>query len=291
MMCENRVGSIWGNQMDGRAETATITAGQPAPLFTVGGVLSRSFSLMFRRFGLFFGLCLISVILSTVMISLLAPTLVRWLPQSSLGLPGPLASISVASLIQTCANGAVSAIFYGACGFAAFQIASGERVTLLTVFNALYRNFFCVFGVAILYATLVALSSLLFYLPIFLITCFLLVSPAACVTERLGVMASLERSVELTRGYRWRIVALMFLLGIVVAGMQLGYPFVHQAVARYGLTPSATSLTTYPVIQIGISVLFRSLILMLIHVTHSVIYSSLRTTKMAGVGGLERVFE
>jgi uncharacterized membrane protein len=49
----------------------------------------------------------------------------------------------------------------------------------------------------------------------------LAVSIPAAVEERPGVMAALNRSSHLTEGNRWQVFAVLFLLGLISAGLSL----------------------------------------------------------------------
>lgn len=51
------------------------------------------------------------------------------------------------------------------------------------------------------------------------VTCGLFVAVAACVVEQPGVAASLSRSWDLTRGFKWHIFAIVLILGVVQAGL------------------------------------------------------------------------
>lgn len=62
------------------------------------------------------------------------------------------------------------------------------------------------------------LGFLLFVVPGVIIGCMLYVAIPACVIEKLGVTASMSRSVALTKGYRWQIFGL-FLLVVVISAL------------------------------------------------------------------------
>jgi hypothetical protein len=51
------------------------------------------------------------------------------------------------------------------------------------------------------------------------------------VTERLGILAALKRSLRLTRGYRWPIIGVMSVLGVAMLVVQLLVRFVAMIVA------------------------------------------------------------
>lgn len=75
-----------------------------------------------------------------------------------------------------------------------------------------------VIGVGILVGLAMMLGFLLFVVPGVIIGCMLYVAIPACVIEKLGVTASMSRSVALTKGYRWQIFGL-FLLVVVISAL------------------------------------------------------------------------
>lgn len=69
-------------------------------------------------------------------------------------------------------------------------------------------------GIALLSGLAVAIGTILLIVPGIIAYLALIVAVPALVQERLGVTGSLERSMDLTRGQRWRIFALV-IMGVV----------------------------------------------------------------------------
>jgi ABC-type multidrug transport system fused ATPase/permease subunit len=70
-----------------------------------------------------------------------------------------------------------------------------------------------------------ALASVLLFFPVLILYTMWLVATPCCVLEGLGPIACLNRSANLTKGYRWRLFGLMLVLGvigIIVAVVGLG---------------------------------------------------------------------
>ena len=86
-------------------------------------------------------------------------------------------------------------------------------------------------------ADLAALGLLLFIVPGLILLTMWYVASAACIVERLGVFASMERSSVLTKGHRWAIFGTWLLL--IISGAILA-PAVD---ALAGLTGNAGLIT------------------------------------------------
>ena len=76
-------------------------------------------------------------------------------------------------------------------------------------------------GVALLTALGTVLAALLFVVPGIIVACMLYVAVPVCVIEKAGVFESLNRSGELTRGYRWQIFALWALVTVIAGIAQI----------------------------------------------------------------------
>lgn len=87
----------------------------------------------------------------------------------------------------------------------------------------------------------------------------------ALVHERLGVLASMKRSSELTKGSRWRILGMLIVVIIAVAGLQMALGLLSLAVAPFLGTVLATavvammSAVTSVIISIAIAVSYVEL--------------------------------
>lgn len=93
--------------------------------------------------------------------------------------------------------------------------SAGPRETLARGLGTLLP----VIGVAIASALLVTAGILLLVVPGVILAVSLYVAVPVAVVERRGVNDSISRSLDLTKGNRWRIFALMFVLGVVNGGL------------------------------------------------------------------------
>lgn len=107
----------------------------------------------------------------------------------------------------------------GAFAFGVFQSLRGGRAGVGECLSRAFGRIAPILGVSLVYGVAVGLGSLLLLVPGIMIACAWYLSVPVTTVERLGVGASLGRSGDLTRGYRWSIFGmflLVTLLGVVV---------------------------------------------------------------------------
>jgi uncharacterized membrane protein YbhN (UPF0104 family) len=105
---------------------------------------------------------------------------------------------------------ASATILYGA-----IKEMRGEAFTIGQSFGVVLSRALAIFGITFCVSVATAIATLALIFPGFIIMCILYVSIPACVIERLGVFASMGRSSDLTRGYRWPIFGLILIVGII----------------------------------------------------------------------------
>ena len=173
--------------------------------FSVGTVLSRSFSTFFKQPIIFLGLAFLTLI------------------------PGVI--IEVFMRVQSTSNFAdalLRTLMQGAIAYCVFRALKGESTSIGeslkrgsehigTLFLVGLLEGLAILSVAglliILSITLIGkLSFLLPVVPVSILVCMWFVSYPACVVERLGAMNSLKRSAGLTKGHRWKIFGLLLLM-------------------------------------------------------------------------------
>lgn len=104
------------------------------------------------------------------------------------------------------------AIIYGA-----YQTMRGQEFGLGEALGRAVRRIIPVIATAILAGLLIGLGFLLLIIPALIVVTMLYVTVPACVVERLGPLRSINRSTELTKGFRWKIFGLLFCMGLVGA--------------------------------------------------------------------------
>jgi hypothetical protein len=186
------------------------TTGSP---FRLGVVLSKTFAVFGRQFGKFLLLALIP------MIPLLLLTLFLTQP----GLVGRPGSIAMSSAFTGILTFVLQIVAQATTLYGAFQEMRGEPFTIGQSLKVALRRALPLIGVAICASLAIGLASLLLLVPGLIVACMLYVAVPACVIEKLGVTASLNRSAVLTRGYRWPIFGLFLLVAVIgfIAGILL----------------------------------------------------------------------
>jgi len=115
----------------------------------------------------------------------------------------------------------LSIIGYGVCMLAAFHHLSGEHTPLgHNLAQALVR-FFPLLGVSVLWLLGVCAGWLLLLIPGIMLAARWGVCFQVCVIERIGPIASLKRSAQLTDGNRWPLLGLI-LISVMGAGLVSG---------------------------------------------------------------------
>jgi hypothetical protein len=170
--------------------------------FRIGKVLSKSLSVFFQNFVTF-----------TLIAAVVA------LPVVLFGTMEPGAQPTSADFAKI--FGGVAMMFFlsplatAIILHAAFQHMRGRPVRLTeSVSGGLWR-FLPLLGVMFLFGLGVSLGLLLLIVPGLILMAIWYVAVPACVVEKTGPIQSLRRSRELTKGYRWKIFALVIIVYIV----------------------------------------------------------------------------
>ncbi|MGO4736605.1 hypothetical protein AB4099_08685 [Bosea sp. 2KB_26] len=175
--------------------------------FRVGTVMNKTFAILGHQFWKFTLLALLPM----------APLLILTLVSAS-GSGTPGAEFAVAGALTAILTVVFQSIAQATSLYGAFQDMRGQPFTIGESFRIGLARAVPVIGVSILIGFATVLGMVLFIVPGIILGCMLYVAIPACVIEKSGVMASLKRSVALTKGYRWQIFGL-FLLVVVIAIM------------------------------------------------------------------------
>jgi hypothetical protein len=170
--------------------------------FRIGKVLSKSMSVFFQNF-VTFTLIAGVVALPTVAFSVMEPG-AQPTPEDIYKVFGAIALMFFLSPLAT------AIILH-----AAFQHMRGRPVSLTESISGGLWRFLPLLGVMFLFGLGVSLGLLLLIVPGLILMSMWYVSVPACVVEKTGPIRSLGRSRELTKGYRWKIFALVIIVYIV----------------------------------------------------------------------------
>jgi len=172
--------------------------------FRVGRVLSRTFSVLSRNLLPF---CVVTAIAYLPSLAILAEQGQRMQPGRAFLL------IGLGAVLGIVLNALSEAIVL----FGAFEDMRGRTVNLAASARVGLSRLLPVLGVALRVGLFTGIAAVLLLIPAFIVLTMLFVAMPACIVEQLGPMDSLRRSRELTKGHRWAIFGLWFLVAIVVA--------------------------------------------------------------------------
>lgn len=178
-------------------------------LLDIGEVLSDTFAVIGRSF----------VVLANVAVMLLAiPAVVRIAGDALIPISPAFSLLSAIGLL---ASGVGTLVAYGVIFQIAMQDLHGQAVSTDGLFKTALSRFWPMLGLAILIFLGVALGCLLLIVPGVILGLAWSVAMPSVVLEDRGVFASFGRSAALTRGKRWSIFLLYFLVGLVTLIIEL----------------------------------------------------------------------
>lgn len=188
----------------------------PAPVaFSVGGVLSRSFTVWFRNF-----------------VPFSAVTLLVYAPVFAVAIAAPADGGPGWSFLDRVVSGLADLAVTGALTWGVLQSLHGRRVGVGNLLRTGLRKMGWVFLVSFAVGLWLLLGVLLLVIPAIVWYCGLYVAvPAVVVEADLGVNEALRRSRSLTAGHRWAILAvvvvvfLVTMLGLFAASLIAGVAF------------------------------------------------------------------
>ena len=208
-----------------------IDPADPKPPLGVGRILSQSFSILFRRFLLFFAIAFAVQLVTLVIVRFLFPTpeLVTD-PNDIFAVFGPSAILGI--LLGLVATSLTTGILV----LAAYDAWLGNPSRPGAYVGAALAVIVPLIVLAVITNVAIGIGFVLLIVPgLYLAALWACVTPAI-VAEGAG-FGALGRSSELTRDYRWAIVGLLVLVFLIVIGVS----FVLQAIvgAVYGASTFA----------------------------------------------------
>ncbi len=232
----------------------------PTPDFSIGEVLGTSLSVWFKNLIPF---TILGVIIYSPLIAL---TLVWVTGEITLS---KLETLNRLGLIIIGAGLMLDMILSGALTYGVVQQIRGRHASMGQCLGVGLARALPVLGVAILAGLIIVLGMVLCIVPGVIAACVLWVAVPVAVIERPGVIASLNRSRDLTHGYKALIFVIFLLLG--VAGQGIGY--VLQKV--FFDPPSVDKLSVYFIALLALTIITGTVRA----VTAAVAYARLRNIK------------
>jgi hypothetical protein len=176
--------------------------------FRIGHTLSRALSVLSRNFLPFFGINLVAVVPDVWVQAMTSPFIAP--AAGSLGLRGGTITTIVLWLLALVSSVLSKAVLI----HGTLQDMLGRPLNFGESLRVGFSRFFPVIGVGLIVGILTGLGFFLIFPAAIVYTMWFVAAPA-CVVERLGPLESMSRSGALTKGYRWRIFGMLFLLWIV----------------------------------------------------------------------------
>ena len=243
----------------------------PRPRFeamTVGMVLDQAMRLYARNFPLLVGIFALAYIPYNILLGA-----VTWLMQSNPESIGVVAlTLLGLFLVMLLLWLLVLPLSTGATSFAVSEKYLERSVTIFSAYNSAFKRFWPVLGSQLVVGLAVAAGTLACIVPgIFLWLCWSVVVPVVML-EQQGAFDSMRRSWDLTDGFRWKILGVAVVVGILsyalvfgttmvawLAIALLGNPASLMAhIITQGTTAGATLLTA-PLFSVVIVLLYYDL--------------------------------
>lgn len=240
--------------------------------FDFGRVVQRTFRVIGQNVGLFALGALVLVV---------APAFLGTL----FGLKAQLAGqyFSLATLLGGLAAGVGGLILQGMVVHTVVARLNGRAVAFGDSLSAGARFMLPLLGLGIVQTLGIMLGMMLLIVPGLILAMMWAVSAPSLVVEERGVLESLQRSRDLTRGHRWSIFGLFvvyMVLSMIIGAVVTGVGFAAGVTGLSGATAGA--LTTYtPMIVVStfLSALTNGVQGVLVAAGVASIYYELRTTK------------
>jgi len=145
----------------------------------------------------------------------------------------PTTEFSAGSLLAIVIQMILGQLLAATISFGAFQYLRGQPVSIGECLSRGLSLILPVIGVAILVGLITGIGFLLLFVPGIIAAVMLWVAIPVAVVEGPGVIASLKRSAELTKGYRWSIFGILIVIGIVLIIVTMVLSYVLLAAAGF----------------------------------------------------------
>jgi hypothetical protein len=260
--------------------------GTGAPL-EIGGVLQEAFRSIGANAASFVGIATLVVVPATLLnlgVSVAARAsqgdmVLSSDPAVQLAQLGSQLAVTLPMLLVSAfLMSAAFAVAQGAIMHGTVEHLVGRRASLGESGRAALRRFFALFGTSLIVALITSVGMMMCLVPGILAAVWLAVALPACMVERLGPIASLQRSVELTEGNRGTIFVVLLILGVSVVGLSMCIVGPFTLFSMQGLTPGELPDPLSPaqlimqVLNMGVSVVW----IVVFSATNAVMYARLR---------------
>jgi len=284
--------------------------------FRVGLVLSQTFSACKARLGTFLLMALLPGLVTIIMIVVGSGMTLGVVGLMAKPSPGAIGSIIVGLLIATLLLGVVYLGSQAMIAYGTFQILSGRNFSFGDALRHTTRRILSIVGAVVLIwlaAIIVVfldgivvgvvgavigqsgasvLGFLIIMIEMFFATTALFVTIPVCTVEPVGPLASLTRSVKLTKGHRWQIIGLLLIAGLGTFIAAIVVSAVAGGVALSALGDGLGGVFVAGLVNIVLQVVFLLFVTAFYSVLPAATYSNLRMAKEGiDVSDITNVFE
>ncbi len=186
----------------------SITAGGD---FRVGDVFARTWNIFTDNILFFIGVTFVIYLAMGVGIGIVV------IPIAFAAVSGNAAPVLIAIgvVIGLLAFVGLNTIGQAVLLLGAFQRMRGQPLQVGEALQRAFARFLPLIGLGILSGLAIIVGSMLFIVPGAILFCMWAVAAPACIVEGLGPTASMSRSSQLTKGFRWKIFGLVVLLYVI----------------------------------------------------------------------------
>jgi hypothetical protein len=205
-------------------DAAAVLTLRPSERFEIGGVISRTFSIVGRNLPVFAPLAAVCVVVPSVFQGALSLKLNG--EQQTANVLADLANhgsqaTDLGLMLLVWVLLAVIGYLYLQAAVSAVVIGQEQRTAAPNLLSAPWRHLLPLLGIVLLSIIAFFIGTILLIVPGIIVGMALSVVGPARVGEGLGVFASLQRSWALTQGFRWRIFLVFFLLTLIFLGAEI----------------------------------------------------------------------
>lgn len=181
--------------------------------FRVGRVLGRSFGVLGRHFIQFLLVTIVPITPLAYVMGVEVASLV------GVKEPDPAVAVRIGVFVAAAVAfwGLAMMIAQAIVLYGTFQDMRGKPAPFGEAVIKGFARFFPIIGLAICTLLAVWAGFLLLIIPGIMFAVMFYVALPACVVERLGPIASMKRSIALTRGHRWKIFGILILIVLLSA--------------------------------------------------------------------------
>lgn len=263
--------------------------------FSIGRTLSRAFRLIGSGFGGVGIFLLIAYVANTAVSAVIQPMILGEMAQAT-DPTDPMAALSIFGSawywLTILASLAIGALIYSGSIHGYLQVARGKEASIGECFSVGFAKLLPMLGLTLLWFLGIGLGFMLLIVPgVILITIWAAAMPAL-VGEGRGVFEAFGRSRALTRGSRWSIFGVLFILIVVIyvlMFMLLG-GLIGGAALGGGLNPEKLAAMSSPLTLLGSAVIGWAMSMLLGAVITSIYVELVQIKEGSPTGELSEVF-